>query len=72
MLGDANGDGKVTAIDYMRIKNNIMGSSNLASTNRIAADVNRDDRITAIDYMKIKNYIKVIYNKGLEKIQESL
>ena len=57
MLGDANGDGKVTAIDYMKIKNNIMGSSTLAKTNKIAADVNMDERITAIDYMKIKNYI---------------
>lgn len=57
MLGDANGDGKVTAIDYMKIKNNIMGTSALAKTNKIAADVNRDDKITAIDYMKIKNYI---------------
>ena len=57
MLGDANGDGKVTAIDYMKIKNNIMGSSTLAKTNKIAADVNMDERITAIDYMRIKNYI---------------
>ena len=57
MLGDANGDGKVTAIDYMKIKNTIMGSSTLAKTNKIAADVNMDERITAIDYMRIKNYI---------------
>lgn len=56
-LGDVNGDGKVKATDYMKIKNHIMGSITLSETERLAADVNEDGNIKATDYMKIKSYI---------------
>ena len=55
--GDANGDGKITAVDYVKIKNNIMGSSKLVGSYEKAADANSDNKITAVDYVKIKNYI---------------
>ena len=57
VMGDTNGDGKVKATDYMRIKNYIMNSSNLTDSQKLAADVNGDGKIKATDYMKIKNYI---------------
>ena len=57
VMGDTNGDGKVKATDYMRIKNYIMNSSNLTDSQKHAADVNGDGKIKATDYMKIKNYI---------------
>lgn len=57
MLGDVNGDGKVKATDYMRIKNYIMGDTKLNEYEQKAADVNLDDKVKATDYMKIKNYI---------------
>ncbi len=57
MLGDVNGDGKVKATDYMKIKNYIMKKSSLNEYQKIAADVNLDGKIKATDYMKIKNYI---------------
>lgn len=57
MLADANGDGKISAVDYMQIKNHIMDTSELSSNYKKAADVNRDDKISAVDYMQIKNYI---------------
>lgn len=57
MLGDANGDGKISAVDYMQIKNHIMGSSALKSDYKIAADTNEDGKVNAVDYMKIKNEI---------------
>ncbi|MFI3325728.1 MAG: dockerin type I domain-containing protein [Clostridia bacterium] len=57
MLGDPSGDGAISAIDYMMIKNHIMGTSILADTNFLAADVNKDEAISAIDYMMIKNHI---------------
>ena len=57
MLGDANEDGKVSAIDYMKVKNHIMESGKLSGNNEKAADVNEDKKISALDYMKIKNYI---------------
>lgn len=57
MLGDSNGDGKISAVDYMQIKNHIMGSSALKSDYKIAADTNEDGKVNAVDYMKIKNEI---------------
>lgn len=57
MLGDVNGDGKVKATDYMKIKNYIMETTSLSEVEKLAADVNEDGDIKATDYMKIKNYI---------------
>lgn len=57
VLGDVNGDGKVKATDYMRIKNYIMGESKLTTYQKLAADVNHNGEVKATDYMKIKNYI---------------
>lgn len=56
-LGDVNGDGTVTALDYMKIKNYIMDKLSFNDNEIKAADVNEDGSITALDYMKIKNYI---------------
>ena len=56
-LGDVNGDGVIKATDYMRVKNQIMGTSKLTNAQKEAADVNRDGNVKATDYMKIKNYI---------------
>ena len=56
-LGDVNGDGKIKATDYMKIKNFIMGTSTLNEAEKKAADANKDSNIKATDYMKLKNYI---------------
>ena len=55
--GDVNGDGKITAVDYVKIKNVIMGNGTLNGSYSLAADVNSDGRITAVDYVNVKNYI---------------
>ncbi len=55
--GDANGDGKVSAVDYVKIKNVIMGNGDLIGSYSLAADVNNDGKITAVDYVNVKNYI---------------
>ena len=57
MLGDTNGDGEISAVDYMQIKNHIMDKSRLSSNYLIASDVDRDGDVSAVDYMKIKNHI---------------
>lgn len=57
VYGDANGDGKISAVDYVKIKNYIMGSSSLSGAYKAAADVNRDGKISAVDYVNVKNYI---------------
>lgn len=57
VLGDTNGDGNITPLDYVKIKNNIMGISTLMESYKKAADVNEDENITPLDYVKVKNHI---------------
>ena len=61
IAGDINGDGHVTSLDYVRIKNHIMANSNADritdTIKALAADVNSDNGITSLDYVMIKNYI---------------
>ena len=57
ILGDVSGDGKISAMDYVKVKNKIMGSNNMNSAAKKAADANGDGKISAADYVKIKNQI---------------
>lgn len=57
IYGDVNGDGLITAVDYVSVKNHIMGTSILSGANLESANVNRDGNISAVDYVNIKNYI---------------
>lgn len=61
-LGDINGDGKVSTIDYMKVKNHIMEIDILKDTNLKAADTSKDNKISTLDYMMIKNQIMFISN----------
>lgn len=55
--GDVNQDGIVSAVDYVLIRNHIMGVSYLTGTWLNVADVNSDGTITAVDYVLIRNHI---------------
>ncbi len=55
--GDVNGDGKIYATDYVKVKNHIMGKSSLSLAYLQAADINNDGNIYATDYVQIKNHI---------------
>ena len=57
IYGDVNGDGNITAGDYVNIKNYILKKNNLNETALKGADVNKSGGITASDYVIIKNYI---------------
>lgn len=57
IYGDVNGDGLVSAVDYVKIKNYIISASELSGSYKLAADVNNDGTITAVDYVNVKNYI---------------
>ena len=60
--GDVNGDGKVTAIDYSRIKGYFLGKYSLSNEYFKAADVSKDNEITSIDYSRVKGYFLGKYN----------
>lgn len=56
--GDNNGDGKISALDYIRIKNHIMEAGSITGSAFVyAGDYNDDDKISPLDYIKVKNYI---------------
>ena len=57
--GDVDGDGKISANDYVKIKNYIMeiSGSELDIAKSIAADVDNNGSIGSADYVKIKNVI---------------
>lgn len=57
VIGDVNGDGKVSSLDYIQIKNHIMGSKKLTGDALKRADVNGDGKVSSLDYIKIKNHI---------------
>ena len=57
-IGDVNNDGKISATDYVLIKNHIMQIKLLQTDNeKKAADVNKDGKISPTDYVLIKNHI---------------
>jgi beta-N-acetylglucosaminidase len=60
--GDATGDGRATAADYVQVKNNIMGTFNMTGIQKLGADANGDSKVSAADYVVIKNYIMGVGN----------
>ena len=62
LKGDVNGDGKISAVDYVLIKNHIMNTNTLNSQELLFADVNKDGNVSAVDYVLIKNHIMEISN----------
>ena len=57
IYGDVNGDGKVSAQDFSKIKSSILGASSLNGSYNKAADVNKDGKVSAQDFSKVKSSI---------------
>ena len=57
ILGDTSKDGSISALDYVKVKNKIMGTTTMDAVVEKAADVNRDGKVSATDYVKIRNHI---------------
>ena len=55
--GDINSDGKISALDYIAIRNYIMKTVTFNEEKMLAADVNKDLKISALDYITIRNII---------------
>lgn len=53
--GDVNGDGKISGLDYVKIRNMLDGKTILKSHELKGADVNKDGKVSGIDYVKIRN-----------------
>jgi len=57
IYGDVNSDGKISASDYVNIKNHIMDVKKLTNNELLYADANKDGKVSAADYVTIKNHI---------------
>lgn len=55
--GDLNGDGKVTILDLLLIKKQILGQNVLSEAAKIAADLDGDGKITSADAAALQNVI---------------
>ena len=61
--GDINGDGKISSLDYVKVKNHIMNTKRISGIIfELAADANEDNKISSLDYVRIKN---IIMNGGV-------
>ena len=57
IYGDNNGDGKITVLDLLRVRKDILGSSTLSTYDKIASDTNRDGKIDVIDLLRVQKEI---------------
>lgn len=57
VIGDVNGDAKLTSSDYVLIKNYIMKNNPLSAVQVVAADLNNDSKLSSGDYVLVKKYI---------------
>ncbi len=62
ILGDVDGDGEVTATDYVRIKGCFMLTYEVEGVYAEAADADGDGELMATDYLRIKSHFLQKYN----------
>ncbi len=55
--GDVNGDGKISALDYVKVRNHLDKKSTLVSAYLKAGDASNDGKVSALDYVKIRNHL---------------
>ena len=56
--GDVNGDAKISALDYIALRNHIMDASKITNEANVnAADINNDGKISTLDYVAVRNII---------------
>ena len=56
--GDADGDGGITASDYVLVKNYLRKKEKLSDVEKIGADADGDGEISAGDYVLIRNFLR--------------
>ena len=57
LQGDANGDGKISSLDYAVIKRAVLGRYELSDGQFAAADVNYDGKVNVLDYAIVKRVV---------------
>ncbi|MBR4830167.1 MAG: cadherin-like beta sandwich domain-containing protein [Bacilli bacterium] len=57
IYGDTNGDGKISAQDFAKVKSHLLGATLLTGDYLKASDTNHDNKISAQDFAKIKSHL---------------
>ncbi len=57
IYGDASGDGKINALDLLKVQKNILGTVTLSGAYKKAADASKDNNINALDLLKVQKNI---------------
>ncbi len=57
VIGDVDGDGKIAATDYLRIRRHILGSMSLEGIFLKSGDADGNGKISASDYVKVRRTI---------------
>ena len=57
LYGDINGDGKVNALDLLKVQKNILKASKLNGASLKAADPSKDGKVNALDLLKVQKHI---------------
>ena len=57
VLGDTNGDGKISLIDLVNVQKHILGVIALNGNSFTGADTNKDGKISLIDLVNIQKHI---------------
>lgn len=66
IYGDVNGDGKINALDLLKIQKHLTGSAKLKGAYLKAANVKKSGSPSALDLLKVQKYIM-----GAAKIQQN-
>ena len=54
IIGDLDSNGKMSPIDYVRLRKYLMGNGSLNNYEQLAADMNNDGSISPVDYVRIR------------------
>ncbi len=57
VIGDTDGDGKISIIDLLRIQKHIMKATTLESYQLVAGDTNEDNEVTILDLLRVQKHI---------------
>lgn len=55
--GDVSGDGKINALDLLKIQKYILKESSFSESEQMAADASKDGKINALDLLKVQKQI---------------
>lgn len=62
VLGDIDGNGRVTSGDYLNIRAHLKNTAKLTDVQKLAANINGDATISTFDYMLVKAHFMGTYD----------